>query len=92
MTSFAKQCNIRYRKRIKEEQLENCTYPGYYVVVEDKRYFVSEKVDTDALNTVLEPLLNKHNGYDYWIDYSCGADVDGKPAWVNLDYSDKFID
>ena len=92
MTSFAKQCNIRYRKRVKEEKQSNCTLCGYYAVVEDKRYFISEKVDEDALNDVLRPLLNKENNYDYWIDYSYGADVDGKPAWANLDFSDRFTD
>ena len=51
---------------------------------------MSEKVCEDSLNDVLRPLLNKDNNYDYWVDYSYGPDVDGKPAWANLDFSDRF--
>lgn len=69
----------------------DCTRRGYYLVKGDSRYWISESVDIDAMERVCDRVLNDKIGYDYWVDYSYGVDVDGRPAWSNVDQVDRFF-
>lgn len=88
----AKKLIVRYRNEQKQIKKKNCTYPGYYLVRESdgKRFFVSEVIFLAALEAVCEEVLSE-NDYQYWVDRSLGADVDGNPAWLNLDVSEWFF-
>lgn len=78
------------RKRNKELE-SSCLRPGYYVVKGTDRHFVSSQVSEPALNRVCERVLSDAKGWDYWVDYSSGPDVNGKPAWSNVDQTGRFI-
>ena len=69
------------------------TRKGYWLVrsSDEERFFISEKVSEPALERVCNKVLNNHTGYDYWIDYCLGYDVNGMEAWSNLDHTDSFI-
>jgi hypothetical protein len=66
---------------------------GYYLVrkSDDKRFFISKVIDVVMLEKVAEKVLNENTGYDYWIDRSLGKAVDGKAAWMNVDFTNRFI-
>lgn len=66
---------------------------GYYLVRQSDghRFFISKEVNPCALEHVCKQVLSDKNGYVYWIDKSLGLDVDGKPAWANIDHTDAFI-
>lgn len=66
---------------------------GYYLVRESdgSRFFISKNVNVCALETVAERVLSDKHGYDYWIDYCMGYDVNGALEWTNLDFTDRFI-
>jgi hypothetical protein len=58
---------------------------GYYLVNQDnKRQFISPRVDVQALEKI------SVKG-DWWIDRYHGLDVDGGQVWDNLDHTGKFI-
>ncbi len=86
-TYFAK----RSKEKALEEQLKG-TYRGYYLVkVSDgSRHFISPYEDIEALEQVADKVLTDTD-YAYWIDYSLGVDVEGKPAWMNMDYTERFL-
>lgn len=69
----------------------NFTRPGYYLVKNDQRFFISPTVNESSLDKVCNRVLSELKGWDYWIDYSHGADVYGEPAWSNCDQTDLFI-
>lgn len=83
----------RYRAEKKAQAKLNGTAKGYYLVRESdgERFFINSCIDTLELEAVAETYLGGKHGWDYWIDRSSGADVNGKPAWDNLDHSDLFI-
>jgi hypothetical protein len=73
-----------FTKRSKEKALEDQlkgTYRGYYLVRESDgcRFFISPCEDIEALEQVADKVLTDTD-YAYWIDYSLGVDVEGKPA------------
>ncbi len=85
-----------FKARSKELELqaqEQGIAIGYYLVREsDKaRFYISKVVDTYALEKVADKVLSDKTGYDYYVDYSFGADLQGKPAWMNLDLTDRFL-
>jgi len=64
---------------------------GYYLVVNDNRYFICSNINSNLLEKVCNKYLSNKNGFNYWIDYYYGEDVHGYDAWMNLDCSDSFI-
>lgn len=82
-----------YLPEDKESQKDCGTYPGYYLVRESdsKRFFISKVVDLLALEQTASEALSDASGWGYWIDRSLGKDVNGSPAWVNVDQSARFI-
>ena len=85
--SFSKQVAKRYKESIQSTGEAK----GYYLRTGDKFYFISKSVDLSALERVASQVLNDKVGYEYWVDYSSGLDVEGKIAWSNLDYTDRFF-
>lgn len=84
-----------FKAKAKEQQVyeqSNGLACGYYLVRESDgaRFFISKVVDAEALDSVCSAVLTDLD-YRYWIDRSSGAGVDGKPAWCNLDFTDRFI-
>lgn len=73
------------------EQTSGLAY-GYYLVRESDgaRFFISKVVDRESLDSVCDKVLTELD-YEYWIDRSSGADVDGNPAWCNIDFSNRFV-
>ena len=86
--SFIKQIARKH----KIEAINNTTQPGYYLVKNDERYFVSEHINETALNRVCNKVLSDRVGWDYWVDYLHGFDVHGARHWSNVDQSDRFLD
>lgn|SRR5574343_752232 len=78
--------------RQKEEELNLCR-KGYWLVRESdcKRFFISEYVSLYELEKVAEKHLNDKTGYEYWIDYCLGLDVNKVPAWSNIDQVELFF-
>lgn len=66
---------------------------GYYLVrcSDRSRFFISEGVSVAALENVANKTLSDKHGFDYWVDYCIGYDINGVLAWSNLDHSDNFI-
>lgn len=83
----------RILKAIKKEEELNLCRKGYWLVREsDKaRFFISEYKSISALEQVANKVLNDKTGYDYWIDYCLGLDVNKTPAWSNMDHSNSFF-
>lgn len=67
------------------------THRGYYLKIGDSAHYISDKVDAYALVKVADKVLNDKTGYNYWIDYSHGVDVEGRIAWSNLDFTERFF-
>lgn len=80
----------RYAREASNNQKLLGLFRGYYLVHSSGRYFISKTKDVEALESMCDKVLTKSD-FDYWIDYSSGADTDGKPAWSNIDYTDDFI-
>lgn len=81
----------KIRTQQHREQEKRGTRPGFYLVKGDARHFIAEHVNPAALERVADRVLSDRVGWGYWIDYSHGIDVHGKPAWSNLDHTDRFI-
>lgn len=67
---------------------------GYYLVLPNgDRHWFALGGDAAAylLESACEKYLNDKIGYDYWVDYCFGYDVDRKLAWANIDHTDSFI-
>lgn len=66
---------------------------GYYLVRESDghRFFISEEINGFALENVAKRVLNDKTGYNYWIDYCIGYDINRVLAWSNLDFINDFI-
>lgn len=81
------------KKNRDKEQEDNYCRIGYWIVrgYDDQRFFISEKADKKALEKICDKVLTDKTGYEYWIDYCFGLDVQGIPAWSNIDQIDKFI-
>ena len=84
-----------FKAKAKEQQVyeqSNGLAYGYYLVREsdNARFFISKVVDRQALDDVCSAVLTEEN-YEYWIDRSSGADIDGNPLWCNLDFTDRFV-
>lgn len=67
------------------------TRRGYYLKIGDSAHYISERVDAYALERVANKVLSDKTGYNYWVDYSHGLDVERRIAWSNLDFTDRFI-
>ena len=78
-------------RRLTTESESKCTRRGYYLVKGNERHFISASVSESALNKVCDHVLSDKKGWDYWVDFSYGADVNGKSAWANIDQTDRFI-
>jgi hypothetical protein len=76
-----------------ESEKENGFAIGYYLVRESdsKRFFISKIVDVRALEKIASEVLSEASGYGYWVDRSMGKAVDGSPAWMNRDFTDRFF-
>ena len=66
---------------------------GYYLVrqSDSKRFFISTVVDLPAFEKICSEALSDASGWDYYVEKSFGPDVNGDPAWSNLDYTDRFV-
>ena len=82
-----------YFPATKESDLENGFVPGYYLVrkSDSKRFFISKVVDVLALEEIASKVLSEACGWDYWIDRSIGKDINGRAAWMNQDFTDRFF-
>jgi len=67
---------------------------GYYLVLPngDRHWFASGS-DAAAyrLEMACDKYLNDKIGYEYWVDYCLGYDVEGRLAWTNIDQTDNLI-
>lgn len=79
------------RRVVRREQENDGTRPGYYLVKGGARYFISESVNPAALDRVADRVLSDRAGWNYWIDYLHGPDINRTPHWSNVDQSDRFI-
>lgn len=81
-------------KEQKQREIDNGYAQGYWLVrCSDKgRFFIDKHVNPSALEKVANKVLNDKHGYNYWIDWCLGLDVNGRVAWSNLDFSDRFLD
>jgi hypothetical protein len=81
--------------QLQKEKQERCEAPGFYLVMgntaQGKRHFISAEVDSFAFQAVANRVLNDRTGYDYWIDYCMGFDIERRIAWSNMDHTDLFI-
>ena len=66
---------------------------GYWLVrsSDNQRFYISLYVSEYDLSEVARKVLSDKTGYDYWIDYSSGLDVNGITAWTNIDLTDLFL-
>ncbi len=62
---------------------------GYYIVVKGESYFLGRNRDiaAEVLDRDADKYLNESNGYNYYIDYCFGYDVDGRLLWSEFDRS-----
>lgn len=67
------------------------TRPGYYLVKGGARHFIAATVNVAALERVADRVLSEKKGWNYWIDYSHGVDINGNAAWDCLDHTGRFI-
>ena len=68
---------------------------GYYLVLpSEDRYWLG--VDVYSAAMALDKACDKHlsakSGWQYWVDYCMGYDVEGNLAWVNMDKTDILLD
>ena len=66
---------------------------GYYLVLPNKdRHWMGETMHSSAkaLDKMCDKYLSDAIGWDYWIDWCMGYDVQGKLAWANMDQSDSI--
>jgi hypothetical protein len=79
-------------KEVQSQAETDGTAYGYYLVREsdDKHFFISKSICVESLEKIADEVLSDNN-FDYWIDKSLGEDIDSNPAWVNVDFTDKFI-
>lgn len=65
---------------------------GYWLVrdSDQSRHFIGPNVSEPTLQRVCNRVLTDDD-YGYWIDYCYGPDVNGAPAWSNLDHTDRFF-
>ena len=81
-------------KKQRQYDIDNGHAKGYWLVrsSDKERFYIDEYINPAALERVADKVLNDRHGYDYWIDYCLGLDVNGAVAWSNLDHSDRFLD
>ena len=86
---YYKQDSDAEKKKLQEQGLA----VGYYLVrqSDSKRFFISTVVDLPAFEKVCSEALSDASGWDYYVEKSFGPDVNGDPAWSNLDYTDRFV-
>ena len=82
-----------HRAETKQKEITAGYRKGYWLVRESdkQRFYISLHVSEYDLYKVAHKVLSDKTGYDYWIDYSSGLDVNGAVAWDNIDYTDKFM-
>lgn len=67
--------------------------PGYYLVTPNgERRFISARVSHTALEALCDRYLTESNGWQYWVDYYHGLDIQDRPHWANWDHTDLFLD
>lgn len=67
---------------------------GYYLILPsgDRRWIGLDTAQAARrLDFMCNTYLSERDGWQYWIDYCYGYDVDGRLAWANLDQTDRFI-
>lgn len=74
-----------FRAEIKQKEIAGGYRKGYWLVREsdNQRFYIGLYVSEYALSEVACEVLSYKTGYDYWIDYSSGLDVNGVVAWTN---------
>ena len=68
---------------------------GYYLVLPGgDRHWIGEAVNdaARAIDKACDKHLRAEDGWQYWIDYCHGYDVEGKLAWANMDHTDIILD
>lgn len=73
------------------EETPPLTTKGYWLVTRRGRFFIGPDASERALEKACNRELREEEGWDYWVDYCHGADVQGRPAWENLDLTDRFF-
>lgn len=65
---------------------------GFYLVTPDgARRYIGPTVNPHALEKACDRHLSAATGWEYWVDYLHGLDVNGALAWSNIDQTDRFI-
>ena len=67
---------------------------GYYLVLPcGDRYWLGLEVYTAAmaLDKACDKYLSAKSGWQYWVDYCMGYDVEGNLAWANIDQTDILL-
>lgn len=82
-----------YRAATEQKEIAAGYRKGYWLVREsdNQRFYISLYVSEYHLSEVAHKVLSDKTGYDYWIDYSSGLDVNGAVAWTNIDLTDLFL-
>lgn len=65
---------------------------GYYLVRESDgvRFFIGPYASMRYLDKVCDKVLSDKHGWDYWIDFYHGLDIEGRPYWSNIDQVEAF--
>lgn len=87
----SKQKQSGNRGRLITEEPVLLTTKGYWLVTQRGRFFIGAEAKERALEKVCNSELREEEGWEYWVDYCHGADIQGRPAWANLDLTDHFF-
>ena len=67
---------------------------GYYLVLPNgNRHWIGEAIHeaARAMDKVCDKYLSAKEGWQYWVDYCYGYDVEGNLAWSNVDHTDAIL-
>ena len=67
---------------------------GYYLVLPGgDRHWIGETIHeaARAIEKACDKYLSARDGYEYWVDYCHGYDVEGNLHWGNVDQSDTIL-
>jgi hypothetical protein len=70
------------------------TAAGFWLVVPSKSLRIWLAASVEAAANCLDDAIGRHAGVkpSWWIDRCLGPDVDGNPAWVNLDHAERLLE
>ena len=82
-----------HRAETKQKEIAAGYRKGYWLVREsdNQRFYIGLHVSEYHLSEVARKVSPDKPGYEYWIDYSSGPDVNGVVAWSNIDMTDLFL-